>query len=258
MFVSSKVLRGINARSIRNYNAVNFNNYGKHLFKGEVAAPFLKKQGLPADTLETPAWTSNGNADKVASAVLDWAKENGASVYCHWFQPLGASLVRHGQTAQVQNHMFEFDKAGKPVWEFKGKQILQGETDGSSYPNGGLRATHRAGAYLSPDPTSPIFLRGDTIFIPACLVSYFGHALDEKTPLLRASDKLSSEGARLLNLLGFKVKGLTANIGLEQEFFFVPREAFLRRPDLQLAGRTVLGRFPARFVKYFETIFLIS
>jgi glutamine synthetase len=96
--------------------------------------------------------------------------------------------------------MFGFDRAGNPVWEFKGKHILQGETDGSSYPNGGLRATHRAGGYLAVDPTSPIFLRGDTIFIPSCLVSYYGHALDEKTPLLRASDALSREGVRLLKL----------------------------------------------------------
>ena len=161
--------------------------------------------------------------------MLAWAKDNGASVYCHWFQPLGASLVRHGQSAQVQNSMFEFDRKGNPIWEFKGKNLLQGETDGSSYPNGGLRATHAAGGYLSVDPTSPIFLRGDTIFIPASLVSYYGHALDEKTPLLRATDALSKEGSRLLNLLGFKVNSLTVNIGLEQEFFFVPRDIFLRR-----------------------------
>lgn len=142
--------------------------------------------------------------------------------------------------------MIEFDKEGRPQWDFKGKNILKGETDGSSYPNGGLRATHRAAGYLTVDPTSPIFLRGDTIFIPACLVSYFGHALDEKTPLLRSSDALSKEGARLLNLLGYKVKGVTANIGLEQELFLIPREAYNRRPDLQLSGRTVLGRMPPR------------
>ena len=98
-----------------------------------------------------------------------------------------------------------------------------GETDGSSYPNGGLRATHAAGGYLAVDPTSPIFLRGDTIFIPSCLVSYYGHALDEKTPLLRATDALSREGARLLNLLGYKggVEGLTVNIGLEQVLYYL-------------------------------------
>jgi len=232
---------------IRSFTA-SLDGYGGHLFKGAVAGPYLKKAGLPENTLESKDWTTNGDADKVAAAVLEWAKDNGASVYCHWFQPIGSSGVRHGQSAQVQNTMMEFDmKTGKPLWDFKGKNILKGETDGSSYPNGGLRATHRAGGYLTVDPTSPIFLRGDTIFIPACLVSYYGHALDEKTPLLRASDALSKEGARLLNLLGFKgVKGLQANIGLEQEFFFVPRDAFLARPDLQLAGRTVIGKMPPR------------
>ena len=105
-------------------------------------------------------------------------------------------------------------------------------------------APHRAGGYLTVDPTSPIFLRGDTIFIPACLVSYYGHALDEKTPLLRASDALSKEGARLLGFKG--IKSLQAELGLEQEFFFVPRNAFLARPDLQLAGRAVIGKMPPR------------
>jgi len=142
--------------------------------------------------------------------------------------------------------MMEFDRDGRPVWEFKGKNLLKGETDGSSYPNGGLRATHRAGAYLAVDPTSPIFLRGDTIFIPSCLVSYFGHALDEKTPLLRASDAMSREGVRLLGHLGYKCKSLQANIGLEQEIFLIPRSAYFKRPDLQFAGRTIMGKMPPR------------
>ena len=244
----SKLLNcGFQIRRFSATGAASLEGYGQHLFKGAVAAPYLKKVGLPENTLDGHKWTTDGNADKVAAAVLEWAKDNGASVYCHWFQPLGSAGVRHGQTGQVQNTMMEFQKDGKPVWDFKGKNILKGETDGSSYPNGGLRATHRAGGYLSVDPTSPIFLRGDTIFIPACLSSYYGHALDEKTPLLRASDALSREGVRLLNLLGFKgVKSLGANIGLEQEFFFVPRDEYLRRMDLQLAGRTVLGRMPPR------------
>lgn len=230
----------------RSLAAVTLDGYGSHLFKGAVAAPYLEKHGLPKGTLDGTTWTTDGKADKVAAAVLDWAKDNGANVYCHWFQPLGASGVRHGYSAQVYNHMFEFDREGTPVWDFKGKNILKGETDGSSYPNGGLRATHRAGGYLSVDPTSPIFLRGDTIFIPSCLVSYYGHALDEKTPLLRASDALSREGTRLLKLLGYNVNSIYANIGLEQEIFLIPREAFLKRPDLQLAGRTVIGRMPPR------------
>lgn len=225
---------------------MSLDGYGKHLFKGAVAAPYLEKVGLPKNALDTPAWTTNGTVDKVAAAVLEWAKDNGASVYCHWFQPLGSSGVRHGQSGQVYNHMFEFAKDGTPTWDFKGKNILKGETDGSSYPNGGLRATHRAGGYLSVDPTSPIWLRDDTIYIPACLVSYYGHALDEKTPLLRASDALSKEGARLLKLLGYNVNGVVANIGLEQEIFLVPRDAFMKRVDLQLAGRTIMGKQPPR------------
>jgi glutamine synthetase len=98
--------------------------------------------------------------------------------------------------------MVDFNADGEPIWDFQGKHLLRGETDGSSYPNGGLRATHRAGAYLAIDATSPIFLRGDVIFIPSCMVTFEGKSIDEKIPLLRASDALSREGSRLLNLLG--------------------------------------------------------
>lgn len=177
---------------------------------------------------------------------MEWAIEHGASVYCHWFQPVGSNGLRHGQTGQVQISMIDFDKKGLPVFDFTGKNLLRGETDGSSYLNGGLRATHRAGGYLVIDPTSPIFLRGDTIFIPACLASYYGYALDEKTPLLRSTDALSKQGVRLLKLLGYSANSVQVNIGLEQEFFLIPRNAYLKRPDLQLAGRSVLGKFPAR------------
>lgn len=216
--------------------------YGKHLFKGAVAAPYLEKQGLAKDTLENFSWTTNGDADKVAAAVLNWAQDNDATTYTHWFQPLASSGFRHGLTSGVQNMMVEFLKDGTPAWDFKGKNLLYGETDGSSYANGGLRGTHQAGGYLTLDPTSPIFLRGDTIFIPAALTSFNGHALDEKTPLLRASDALSKEGVRLLGHLGYKVDSINANIGLEQELFLVPRSKFIERPDLQFSGRTVMGK----------------
>ena len=106
--------------------AASFDGYGQHLFKGAVAAPYLEKAGLPKDTLDGTAWTTNGNADKVAAAVLEWAKDNGASVYCHWFQPQGAAGFRHGMTGQVQNTMLEFGRDGKPLWDFKGKNILKG------------------------------------------------------------------------------------------------------------------------------------
>jgi len=179
----------------------------------------------------------------VAAAVLTWAQAHGAHVYTHWFQPLATDGVRHGKTGQVHNAMFNFNmKTGQPQWDFKGKDILKGETDGSSFPNGGLRATHTAGGYLGLDPSSPIFLRGDTMYVPSCFVSYHGHALDEKTPLHRAVAAMSTAGTRLLGLLGLKTAGLNSNLGLEQEIFLIPREPFFRRPDLQLTGRTVMGK----------------
>jgi len=221
-------------------------SFGDHLFKGAIAAPYLAKQGLSPCILNSVAWTKDGNKDKVAAAVLEWARDHGASVFCHWFQPLAGAGFRHGQTAMVQNSMFKFQKDGTPVWDFDGDDLLKGETDGSSYPNGGLRVTHSAGAYLSIDTSSPIFLRGDAIFVPASFLSFTGSPLDEKTPLIRSTDAMSKEGTRLLNLLGYNVNSLMSNIGLEQELFFVPRSTFKKRLDLQMTGRTVMGKLPPR------------
>merc|ERR1712048_937154 len=143
----------------------------------------------------------------------------------------------------VQNMMLEFNSDGEVKQDFKGKTLVKGETDGSSYPNGGLRGTHCAGGYLAVDTSSPIFLRGDTIFIPSAFVSYYGHALDEKTPLLRANAALNKHGSRLMTKLGLDCSsGLRTNIGLEQEIFLVPREQYYKRPDLQLTGRTLIGK----------------
>lgn len=203
------------------------------------AAPARLAASRPASNDYT--WTKT-SADKVAAAVSEWAADRGATSFCHWFQPLAASGVRHGLSGQVQNMMIEFEDDGTAKWKFGGKDLLKGETDGSSYPNGGMRATHTAGGYLSIDPTSPISLRDDCIYIPACFVSWEGHALDEKTPLLRSGEAMSREGVRLLKLLGYSVDSIFSNIGLEQEFFLIPREAYHRRPDLMLAGRTIIGR----------------
>lgn len=175
------------------------------------------------------------------------ALDNGANVYTHWFQPMGSGGVRHGMTGQVHNMMLKFDKNNKVVKDFKGKTLVKGETDGSSYPNGGLRGTHQAGGYLAVDTSSPVFLRGDTMFIPSVFVSYYGAALDEKTPLLRANAALNKHATRLLEKLGLNCKsGIVSNIGLEQEIFLVPRAQYYRRPDLQLTGRTLIGAQPAR------------
>jgi len=216
-------------------------DYGSHLFSGATADEYLSKQGLPAGLLNDPSWTTT-SADKVASAVMEWAHDKGATVFTHWFQPMGASGLRHGLTGQVQNCMFTFGPDGKVEHKFKGGELLKGETDGSSYPNGGMRATHTAGGYTVLDPTSPIFLRGDTVYIPTVFVSFYGDALDEKTPLLRSMRAVSEEGVRLLKNLGYSVNSVQPNIGLEQEFFLIPRKDYYRRPDLQLAGRTVMGK----------------
>jgi len=182
----------------------------------------------------------------VAAAMRDWAVDRGATSYCHWFQPLGSTGVRHGNAAGVQISMLNFAADGTPSWEFDAGDLLTGETDGSSYPNGGLRATHTAGGYLAVDPLSPPFCREDVMFIPSAFMAYTGQALDEKTPLHRSCEALSTEGARLLKAMGVECSGIIANIGLEQEIFLVPRDAYYTRPDLQFVGRTLIGKTPAR------------
>ena len=220
---------------------------GTYKFKGAVAAPFLVAAGAPANTLDDPSWQTNKPlADKVAAAVMEWARSKGASMVSHLAQPLGSAGVRRGQTLQVHNAMFNFGKNGKPEWVFTSDELLKGETDGSSYMNGSLRCTHEAGGYTALDPSSPMFVRGDTLFIPTIFVSFYGKALDEKTPLLRSMEACSKAGVRLLKLLGYNCKTVLPMIGLEQEFFLVPRSAYFKRPDLQLAGRTVMGAMPAR------------
>lgn len=219
-----------------------FSDYGKHVFTGKVADEYLARHGASKAVLDDPTWVQT-HKDAVANAVFDWALDNGANVYCHWFQPLGGSGVRHGQTGQVHNMMLKFNSDNEVVQDFKGKSLVKGETDGSSYPNGGLRGTHEAGGYLAVDTSSPIFLRGDTIFIPSVFVSYYGAALDEKTPLLRANAAIDKHGSRLFSALGLDTSsGIVTNIGLEQEIFLIERDDYYRRPDLQLTGRTLIGK----------------
>jgi len=230
----------VNVRTMANLAA--YEDFGKNVFSGKVADEYLQRHGASAETLNDPNWVNN-DADKVANAVFDWAIDRGANVYCHWFQPMASSGVRHGLTGQVQNMMIKFNSDGEIAQDFKGKTLVKGETDGSSFPNGGLRGTHCAGGYLAVDTSSPILCRGDTIFIPSAFVSYYGAALDEKTPLLRSNSALDESGSKLFSLLGGDAStGVQANIGLEQEMFLIPREEYYRRPDLQLTGRTIMGK----------------
>ena len=128
----------------------------------------------------------------------------------HIFQPLGSGGLRLGQTGQVHNSIFQFNQKGELEYCFGADELLQGETDGSSYMNGGLRVTHTAGGYTAIDPSSPVFIRGDTMFIPTVFVSWHGDSLDEKTPLLKSMRSVSTEGQRLMKTMGWDVKGARA------------------------------------------------
>jgi glutamine synthetase len=233
--------------TMRPYGGAGLESYGRAVFRGAVAAEYLQRYGVSPKVMSSPEWTGDEDlANNIASAMRDWAIDLGATSYAHWFQPMGAGGVRHGQAACVQTSMLSFAPDGTASWEFDADDLLTGETDGSSYPNGGMRATHTAGGYLAVDPISPPFVLGDVMFIPAAFIAYTGQALDEKTPLHRSCEALSREGSRLLSLMGVTATGLVANIGLEQEIFLVPRDAYYTRPDLQFVGRTLLGKAPAR------------
>ncbi|MCD8574110.1 MAG: glutamine synthetase III [Erysipelotrichaceae bacterium] len=180
-------------------------------------------------------------ADAIAHVMKTWAIENGATHYSHWFQPMT------GNTAEKHDAFLESNDNGVPITRFSGKSLIKGEADGSSFPSGGLRATFEARGYTYWDITSPAFIRGHVLCIPSVFVSFNGEALDKKTPLLRSMRALSKEATRVLHLLGDKeVKGVTPNLGQEQEYFLVDANLFKQRLDLKLTGRTLIGQAPAK------------
>jgi len=190
-------------------------------------------------------------ANAVAEAMKEWAFSHGAVNYAHWFSPVrGAPIealngLKHDSFIDLD---FSSKEIIKPVKEdFSGSKLFFNETDGSSFPNGGTRATHTAAAYMSWDRMSPVFVKGDTLYIPASFVAWTGAALDEKTPLLRSQNAINEQGLRLLRHLGdTDAQQVVSNVGWEQEFFFVDREMWLQRPDLIASGRTLLGAEPPR------------
>ncbi len=180
-------------------------------------------------------------ADVVAKAMKDWAVENGATHYTHWFQPLtGITAEKHD--AFVTHP----DEDGKMIMEFSGKELIKGEPDASSFPSGGLRATFEARGYTAWDITSPAFLKEDAtgviLCIPTAFCSYTGEALDKKTPLLRSMEAISAQALRIVRLFGNTgATKVVASVGPEQEYFLVDREKYLQREDLIFAGRTLFG-----------------
>src|SRR6201988_3715081 len=183
-------------------------------------------------------------ADAVAKAMKDWAVEQGATHYTHWFRPLT------GITAEKHDSFWSPTANGKAVAEFSGKELVRGEPDASSFPSGGLRSTFEARGYTAWDPTSPPWLLKSggaaTLVIPTAFVSWTGEALDKKTPLLRSMEALSKQAVRVLKLFGSKAQRVVATCGPEQEYFLIDRQFFFNRPDLINAGRTLFGAAPPK------------
>ncbi len=217
-------------------------DYGMDVFNEETM-----KKYLPQDVFESVQLTiRNGKelnpsiADSVAKGMKEWAISKGATHYTHWFSPLT------GVTAEKHDSFLNFDKKGKAIIEFSGKELIQGEPDASSFPNGGLRATFEARGYTAWDCTSPAFVikddYGAVLYIPTAFCSYNGDSLDGKTPLLRSMDYLSREAVRVLRIFGDeKTEKVITYAGPEQEYFLVESDAYRERKDLVYTGRTLFG-----------------
>ena len=175
-------------------------------------------------------------ANCVADAMKEWAIEKGATHYTHWFQPLT------GTASEKHEAFISPDGPGRVLMEFSGKELIKGETDASSFPTGGLRATFEARGYTAWDPASYAFVKDGSLFIPTAFCSYYGDALDTKTPLLRSLDAISQQALRILRLFGdTETARVTAEIGAEQEYFLIDRKTFEKRSDLFYTGRTLFG-----------------
>jgi glutamine synthetase len=184
-------------------------------------------------------------ADAVATALKDWAVEHGATHYTHWFQPMT------GITAEKHDSFLAPNADGSAIAEFRGKELIKGEPDASSFPSGGMRSTFEARGYTAWDPTSPPWLHFNggnsvTLVIPTAFVSWTGEALDKKTPLLRSMEAVSKQAVRLLKLFGSTAERVYATCGPEQEYFLIDRNFYFARPDLINAGRTLFGAKPPK------------
>ena len=173
-------------------------------------------------------------AGTVASAMKKWAVSKGATHYTHWFQPLT------GLTAEKHESFIE-PEGDRVIMRLTGKSLIVGESDASSFPSGGSRATHMARGYTAWDPTSPAFVKEGTLYIPTVFVSYTGETLDKKAPLLRSMRAIDKQAKRILKLFGIECKKVSTTVGPEQEYFLISEEEYLKRKDLQLTGRTLFG-----------------
>ncbi len=224
--------------------------FGENVFNDAVMQERLPKKTYSElkKTIEEGKELQGAMADVIAHEMKEWAIEKGATHYSHWFQPLT------GATAEKHDSFISAPKSnGKVLMEFSGKELIKGEPDASSFPSGGLRSTFEARGYTAWDCTSPAFVKknpegkGAILYIPTAFCSYKGEALDQKTPLLRSMEAINKQSVRLLRLFGnTSSKRVVPSVGVEQEYFLVDREMYLKRKDLVFAGRTLFGANPPK------------
>ncbi len=221
--------------------------FGMNVFNDAMMREHLPKQVYNElkNTIEKGEMLNSSIADIIANAMKDWAVERGATHYTHWFQPMT------GITAEKHDSFLARPSNGKAIMEFSGKELIKGESDASSFPSGGLRATFEARGYTAWDCTSPAFLREDaagiTLYIPTAFCSYTGEALDKKTPLLRSVEAVSKQAMRILRLFGnTTARSIKVYSGAEQEYFLIDRNLYHQRKDLIFTGRTLFGAAPPK------------
>ena len=216
--------------------------YGTMVFSEDVMKKWLPKDAYKklAATIEEGEPLDLDVANAVAHAMKEWAISKGATHYAHWFQPLS------GITSEKHDSFLEPNHDGTALTKFTGRALIKGEPDASSFPNGGLRATFEARGYTAWDATSPAFIKDDVLCIPTAFCSYTGEALDKKTPLLRSMTALDEQAKRVLALFGKTPKKVVPSVGDEQEYFLIKKDAYRRRRDLVICGRTLFGAAPCK------------
>ena len=216
--------------------------YGKQVFNRQKMFEYLPRETYMAliDAIDNRKPLSRELADSVAQGMKQWALDNGARHYTHWFHPLT------GSTAAKHDAFIEHDGKGGVVEKFSGKLLVQQEPDASSFPNGGIRNTFEARGYSAWDISSPAFIEDNTLCIPTVFISYTGESLDYKTPLLRALNSVDKAGTRVAHLFYPEVKHVVAYLGWEQEYFLVDEALYAARPDLVMTGRTLMGHESAK------------
>ncbi|GAB2608402.1 glutamine synthetase III family protein [Belliella aquatica] len=236
----------VTAPSLKISDYFGVNVFGTKQMKESLAPSVYKKV---TEAIEKGSKIDPSTAEEISSAVKTWALAKGVTHYTHWFQPLT------GSTAEKHDAFFD---AHAGIEKFKGSALVQQEPDASSFPNGGIRSTFEARGYTAWDPSSPIFIFGNTLCIPTIFVAYTGEALDYKTPLLKSIEAINEASVAICQLFDRNVKKITPSLGVEQEYFVIDKALFATRPDLVMAGRSVFGHNPARGQQlddhYFGTI----